>query len=155
MPHVSSYDDVFKNAYDKGVKEMPAELPELVKKIVDNFHEDVLTRLHYYIVDEMKPNIDRDICDHAAKVAESMISNALAGDDATIRNLFGFNEWYMTHLYAGKLPTQWALIDAIAKRNPDLFVNEKIAQQAAEIAELNNVIARQKDTIEYFRRGQL
>lgn len=154
-PYVSSYDQVFRDAFDKGIKEMPQDLSGLVKTIVDKLHEDVLSNLNYYIVDEMKSNIDREIQDHASKVASSMLANALAGDDREIRNLFGFNDWYMKHSYVNEhnKPTQWALIDAITARRPDLFVSERIAQRDVEIVKLNQRIANLNRQLDYMKNG--
>ena len=83
--------------------------------------------------------------------------NALAGDDQTIRNLFGFSDWYMKNLYMGKLPTQWGLIDAIAERKPEIFRDERIAQQQAQIKQLTQELNRVKNYWEGFEiteRGQ-
>ena len=150
-PFVSSYDEVFVNAFDKGIKEMPTDLSKLVTTMLDKFHEEVLSSLLNSIVDDMKGNLDREIMDYAAKVASSMLANALAGDSKEIRNLFGFNEWYMKYLYAGSRPTQWALIDAIVERRPDIIVDERIRQRDAEIAELNRTVGQLRQRIDHMQ----
>src|SRR6185437_13397980 len=149
QPFVSSYDQAFLDAFDKGIKEMPKDLSGLVKATLDRVHDDVLSSLQFYIQHDMQSNLDGEIRSHAAEVASSMLANALAGDDKEIRNLFGFNDWYMKHLYMGSTPTQWALIDAIVARRPDLFVDERIAQRDAEVRELNRQIANLKRRIEH------
>lgn len=148
-PFVSTYDEVFKEAFSKGIQEMPESLPGLVKDILDKVHEEVLQSLGNYIQDEMKSNMDREIMGFASEVTESMLSNALAGDSKEIRNLFGFNEWYMKHLYMGKKPTQWALIDALVARRPDLIIDERISQRDVEIQELNRQISNLQNRIDY------
>ena len=150
-PYVSAYDQVFLDAFDKGIKEMPQDLSGLVKTMLDKMHEEVLSSLQYYIADEMKSNLDLEIRDHASKVASSMLANALAGDDKEIRSLFGFNEWYMKHPYSGSRPTQWGPIDAITARRPDLFVSERIAQRDAEIADLNQRITNLTRQFDYMK----
>jgi hypothetical protein len=149
QPFVSSYDQAFLDAFDKGIKEMPQDLSGLVKATLDRVHEEVLSSLQFYIQDDMKSNLDREIRSHAADVASSMLANALAGDDKEIRNLFGFNDWYMKNLYLGREPTQWALIDAIVARRPDVFVDERIAQRDAEIQELNRRVANLMRRVEH------
>ncbi len=155
QPMVSSYDQVFMDAFDKGIKEMPDALPGLVKTMLDKVHEEVLTSLQYYIQDEMKSNLDAEIRDHASKVAESMLATALAGDSKEIRNLFGFNDWYMKHPFMGgdRLPTQWALIDAIVARRPDLFVDERIAQRDAKIHQLNHRVVNLTRQLDYVKNN--
>jgi hypothetical protein len=153
QPYVSSYDQVFMDAFDKGIKEMPQDLSDLVKVVLDKVHEDVLEKVRYYIMDDMKSNLDNDIRDHASNVASSMLANALAGDNKEIRNLFGFSDWYMKHLYIGDKPTQWALIDAIVARQPDLFVSERIAQRDAEIVNLNQQIANLARQLDYMKNN--
>jgi hypothetical protein len=149
QPFVSSYDQAFMDAFDKGIDQMPDKLPDLVKTLLDKVHEDVLDPLRNFIADEMKSILNAEIRDQAARVASSMLANALAGDSKEIRNLFGFSNWYMKHLYLGKYPTQWALIDAIVARRPDLFVDERIAQRDAEILNLNQEVTRLKQRLDY------
>ena len=142
-PYVSSYDEQFMEAFDRGVQQLPEDRIKVVKDIVDKIHEEVITQLHYYIEDDLKKNVDAQIRDHASKVASSMLANALAGDDQEIRKLFGFSDWYMK--YAGvnrDLPTQWALIDALIARRPDIFVDERIKQREREIAALTERVGR-------------
>lgn len=152
-PHVSSYDQAFIDAFDTRIKGMPQDVSAMVEEMLDKFHADVLTSLQYYIVDDMKSNLDAEIREHAAKVAESMLANALAGDSQEIRNLFGFNDWYMKHGYIGqgRRPTQWALIDAIVARRPDLFVDERIAQRDVEIQQLNQEVLRLGQRLDYMK----
>lgn len=142
-PFVSSYEEQFMEAFDRGIQQLPEDRTKVVKDIVDKIHEEVISQLHYYIEDDLKKNVDDQIRDHASKVASSMLANALAGDDQQIRKLFGFNDWYMK--YAGvnrDLPTQWALIDALVARRPDIFVDERITQRDAEIKNLTERVAR-------------
>ena len=123
------------------IRELGCERNKITDTICDAIQENVRYNTEEYLAESIKD----DITNRAAKVAESMLMNALAGDDSTIRNLFGFSDWYMRNLYSGRLPTQWALIDAIADRKPELFSDEKIKQQAAEIANLQREVARLKN----------
>jgi hypothetical protein len=136
-------------AFEKGAKEMPSDLSGIVKAMVDQVHDEALDQLTSYITDEMRSNINAEIRNQAASVASSMLANALAGDDRQIRTLFGFNDWYMKHLYSGSKPTQWALIDALVARRPDLFVSERIAQRDAEIGLLTQEVCRLKERLAY------
>ena len=111
-------------------------------------------RIEDYVRDEMGSNAAIGLRDTAARMAESMLSNALAGDDKTIRNLFGFNDWYMKTLYMGSLPTQWALIDAIVARCPDIFAEERVKQRDAEIVELNRKIANLTRQLEWLKNPE-
>lgn len=136
-PFVSSYEEQFMEAFDRGVQQLPEDRTKIVKDIVDKIHEEVITQLHYYIEDDLKKSLDDQIRDHASKVASSMLANALAGDDREIRNLFGFSDWYMKYAgVSGDLPTQWKLIDALVARRPDVFVDERIKQREREIVVL-------------------
>ena len=142
-PYVSSYDEQFMQAFDRGIQQLPESRTKVVKDIVDKIHEEVITQLHYYIEDDLKKNVDAQIRDHASKVASSMLANALAGDSQQLRTLFGFNDWYMK--YAGvnrDLPTQWALIDALVARRPDIFVDERIKQREREVVVLTERVQR-------------
>lgn len=154
--HVSSYEETIRAAFDKALDEFtPDDKNKLVKNLADTVCADVVDRVRDYIDDHLYQNIKGAVCQKAAEVAESMLRNALAGDDKTIRNLFGFNDWYMKHAYVGRLPTQWALIDAIIERKPELFAEERAAQQArhievltAENDRLKAELARQRDYYE-------
>ena len=74
-----------------------------------------------------------------------MLANALAGDDDTIKTLFGFNDWYLKHIgHFDNIPTQWKLIDAIVDRRPDVFFDERLKQRDAEIASLQSTVIRLK-----------
>lgn len=152
-PIVSSYETAFVEAFGRGISAMPDDHTKVIKDIVDKIHERVISDIENYIMDDMKSNINDSIRQEAASVASSMLADALAGDDKEIRSLFGFHEWYMKSPWRndGK-PTQWALIDAIVARRPDLFVDERIKQRdreievaKGEIARLNKYIERQRD----------
>lgn len=148
-PIVSSFDEKFMEAFGRGCDAIPSDQTKTIKKIIDQIHESVVSDLQYYIEEDLKQNMNHTIRDEASRVASSMLANALAGDDKEIRNLFGFNEWYMKHHFTfGTLPSQWALIDALVARRPDLFVSERIAQREAEISALQASVARQKEYIE-------
>jgi len=128
----------FEEALDVALVELPEKHTDMINNITDTICGAIQERVRECTVDYLADSIKEDISERAAKVAESMLMNALAGDDQTIRNLFDFNSYYMKNLYLGSLPTQWALIDAIAERNPKLFSDERIKQQAAQIVELRN-----------------
>lgn len=142
--YVSSYDETIRAAFDKALDEFtPDDKIKLVKKLADDVCVEVVDRVRDYIDDHLYPNIKEAVCSKAAEVAESMLRSALAGDDQAIRNLFGFNDWYMKHAYVGRLPTQWALIEAIAERNPELIASERIAQLTRE----NEILSREVDRL--------
>jgi hypothetical protein len=139
---------MFIEAFGRGVEELPEDKTQLVKDIVEKIHEQVIESIEEYIWNEMASKAADKLRDTAAKMAESMLSNALAGDDEAIRNLFGFNGWYMKSFYIGTRPKQWALIDAIVARRPDIFVDERVKQRDAEIVELNRRISLLKLQVE-------
>lgn len=142
-PHVSSYNERFMEAFGKGVDSLSDDKSQLIKDMVDKIHEEVISRIEYYVIDELKSNVDDALRSEAAKVASAMLADALAGDDETIRTLFGFNKHYMTHRWIGdRRPTQWDLIDAIVSRRPELFVNEALAQKDVEIKAQTAEVAR-------------
>lgn len=145
-PQVSAWHDEFREtfgkAFDAAMEAQPDRAP-LVKKLIDDIWESVVQQLQDSISDYLYENLKDRMCDSASKVAESMLTNALAGDSKELRNLFGFNEWYTKHLYSGRLPTQWALVDALALRHKDLIVDERIKQRDAEIAGLKQQISNQ------------
>lgn len=154
VPYVSSWDEefrtTFRKAFDRAIEEQPDRAP-LVKKLIDEIWEQVVTSLQDSISDYLYENMKDRICDAASKVAESMLANALAGDSKELRNLFGFNDWYMKHLYSGKLPTQWALIDALALRHKDLIVDERVKQRDAQLADKDAKIANLHRHVEYLK----
>lgn len=143
-PYVNSHDQAFVNAFGRGVERLPDDRTKLVKDIVDRVHEEVVSQVMHYVTEEMAGNAADALREEAAKMTSSMLANALAGDDKEIRNLFGFNEWYMRFSYLGILPKQWALIDAIVARRPDIFLDERLKQRDREITTLNADIARLK-----------
>lgn len=149
--YVSSYDEVFMQAFNKGVDTMPDKTKEIVKTLSDKIHDLVLDSLFYYIETDMKGNLDGAIRQEASKVCESMLRNALAGDSKELRNLFDFNDWYMKSLYAGQRPTQWALINALIAANPEVFVSEKIAQLTADVQQYQRENARLQEYIQNMR----
>lgn len=151
MVNVSSYEEVFRDAFDKAFGELPEQYPDLVKQVCDKIYEAVVERVRDDVRDYLAENIKDDLCRKAAEMAESMLMNALAGDDKEIRNLFGFSDWYMRHLYLGQLPTQWALIDAITDRRPDIFLDERIKQREAEILNLKNENQRIRQLAEHWQ----
>lgn len=136
------YVNRFQEALDVALGKLPEKHMDMIKKITDTICEAVQENVRYNTEEYLADSIKDDIAGRAAKVAESMLMNALAGDDKTIRNLFGFNDYYMKNLYLGRLPTEWALIDAIAERNPKIFSDEMIKQQAAQIEELQKTCDR-------------
>jgi hypothetical protein len=138
QPYVSPYHELIIEAFDSGFDaalnaERIVDRTALVKKLVDEIWEQAVTQLHNSIDDYLGENLKDATRRRAAEVAEHMLRDALAGDDKQLRNLFGFNEWYMKHAYSGNFPTQWALLDVLIARRPDLLVDEKIRQQAREI----------------------
>lgn len=151
MVYVSSYEDVLRDGLEEAISKLPENHKDMINKITDTICQEIQENVRYNTEAYLAESIKDDITSRAAKVAESMLMNALAGDDKTIRNLFGFNDWYMKNLYLGRsLPTQWALIDAIAKRNPDIFSDERISQQAAQIKALQAECTRLKNYWEGF-----
>ena len=138
QPYVSPYHEQIIEAFDSGFDaaldtERTIDRTALVKKLVEEIWETVLVHLHASIDDYLGENLKDATRRRAADVAEHMLRDALAGDDKQLRNLFGFNDWYMKHAYQGNFPTQWALLDVLMARRPDLMVDEKIKQQAREI----------------------
>lgn len=142
MPYVSPYADEIREALGKGFDAAFEAMPDraaLVKKLVDDVYDDVVSRVHTAIDEYLGENLRDALCGQAAKIAESMLMNALAGDDKELRNLFGFSDYYMKHAWAfAKLPSQWALVDALVQRHPALFVDERIAQRDTEIVLMRN-----------------
>ena len=145
MVYVSSYEDDLREGLAEAISKLPDEHKEMINKITDTICEAIQEKVRYNTEEYLAESIKDDICHRASKVAESMIMSALAGDDKEIKNLFGFNDWYMKNLYMGKLPREWALIDAIAERKPEIFHDEKIKQQEAQIVELQREVARLKN----------
>lgn len=151
-PTVSSFDIRFMEAFKAGCSVIPEDQSKTIKDILDKIHERVITDLEYYIAENIKENANYAIRYEASEVAKSMLMNALAGDDKEIRNLFGFNDWYMKHAWNGdKLPTQWALIDALVARRPDLFVDERIVQRDREIVLLREELTRTQSTLNTYK----
>ena len=150
-PFVSSFDEKFIAAFGRGIENLPEYQTKLVKDIVDKILTDVILMVESHIEEDMKRNMHEEIRSEAAKVAQSMLANAIAGNDKEIRNLFGFNEWYMKSAYVGDGPTQWKLIDALVARSPDIFVNEKILQQDKKIELLKYENIRLKASIQYMK----
>lgn len=151
-PLVSSYDEKFMEAFGRGALTIPENKAKIIKDMVEKIHEDVISQIEYYVIDELKMNVNGAIRQEASEVARSMLMNALAGDDKEIRNLFGFNEWYMKHVWNfDRLPTQWALIDALIDRRPELFVDERIKQREAEIEGLQAKLKRANEECERLR----
>ena len=151
-PVVSSFDKKFMAAFNSGCAAIPEDQSKTIKDVLDKIHERVISDLEYYIAENIKENASYAIRDEAAAVAKSMLMNALAGDDKEIRNLFGFNEWYMKHAYIGdRLPTQWALIDALMKRRPDVFTDERIAQRDCELALVRAQLTRTETALNSYK----
>jgi hypothetical protein len=152
-PYVSSYDDVFTKAFTGAIENVPWGQAVLVKDIVDQIQEQVVSSIENYVLDDMKRNLDDQIRGAASEVARSMVMNALAGDDETIRNLFGFTGWYMKHAWPySAMPTQWKLIDALVDRRPEIFLDERLAQRDREITQLKERVAQIGKTADHYRR---
>lgn len=138
QPYVSPYHELIIEAFDSGFDaaldaERMIDRTALVKKLVDEVWETAVSHLHASIDDYLGENLKDATKQRAAEVAEHMLRDALAGDDKQLRNLFGFNDWYMKHTYTGNFPTQWALLDVLIARRPDLMVDERIKQRDREI----------------------
>lgn len=142
MVYVTPYEEKLREGLEKAISEIPDDHKKMIDKITDTICESIQERVRSNTQEYLAASIQDDIFHRAAKVAESMLMNALAGEDKEIRNLFGFSDYYMKSLYLGKLPTQWALIDAIAKRNPKIFGDERIKQQEAQISDLQRELTR-------------
>lgn len=103
---VSPYDEQIRAGLDQALAELPQDYQKLIDTITDSICEAVQEKVRASTTDYLAESIKDDISRKAASVAESMLMNALAGNDAAIRNLFGFNDWYMRNLYLGDRPTQ-------------------------------------------------
>ena len=128
--------------FPDAMSEIPASLPKVIKLLLDKTFEEVATKIENYILENLRDKLKEEVKDVAAEVAESMLCSALAGDNQEIKNLFGFHSWYNQRAYVGKLPTQWALIDAIVARNPGLFESERIKQLETDVQYLKEENAR-------------
>lgn len=142
MVFVSPFEEQFTESLTKATEDLPEQYEELIKDIEDKIWNAVQDKLRDSTVHYLKDNMKDDILQHAAKVAESMISNALAGDDKTLRNLFGFSDWYMKNRYLGEHPREYKLLDMLVERHPDFFVNEKIKQLETDNKALNHELQR-------------
>lgn len=149
--HVSSYETTIRAAFDEALGALPEDKAKLIKGVTDKIGDEIIESLRESVDDYLFRAIKDDMCRIASEIAESMLRHAMAGDEQTIRNLFGFTEYYMRHAYVGRLPTQWALLDAIVERKPDLFRDEKLAQQARQIELLNTEIAQHKEANQRLR----
>ncbi|MDY3551461.1 hypothetical protein R5W24_000537 [Gemmata sp. JC717] len=154
MVYVSSYEEALRDGLAEALSSLPDDHKEMIDEITDMICEKVQEQVRYNTEAYLAESIKDDITTRAAKVAESMLMNALAGDDRTIRNLFGFNDWYMKSLYSGRLPTEWALIDAIIERKPELFLDERLKQNAALIKQLQAECARLRNYWEGYEVAQ-
>ena len=141
---VSSYDTALEESFRMGIQGLTASQEQILKESLDVLKEEVFERLlstmKQYLVENLQDEIRQAANNHAVGILES----ALAGDDETIRNLFGFYSIETRPIFQGRLPKQWALIDAIFKRNPQVFIDQKIAQQQAEIQQLRDDLARHR-----------
>lgn len=141
--YVSSYENKLREVIDNQIKDLEQPECDLVKKLCDTMHERIVQRMHDDMKDYFMSNLRDDICHEAARLAEMHIQTALTGDEKEIKNMFGFNDFYKEKpVYYGSHPYQWDLIDAISARNPGVFVNEKIEQQAGRIRQLEADLAR-------------
>ena len=142
MVSVSSYCDVFREAFSVSCEGMDENCEKIVDKIEDLIWRSVQEKVRENTLNYLEENIKDDICQKAAKVAESMLANAIAGDDTTLRNLFGFSEWYMKNLYVGEYPTQYELIDMLVRRHPEFFQKERERQLLKRIELLTKELKR-------------
>ncbi len=142
MVYVSSYENHLRDGLDTALNKLPEEYLESINKITDIIIDQCQEKIRFYTEEYLAESIKEDIMNRAAKVAESMIMNALAGDQREIRNLFGFNDWYMKHAYVGNLPREWKLIEEIVKRMPEVFVDEKIKQLETQVKNLEKECVR-------------
>ena len=154
-PFVSSYSAALAEAFGRGFEEIPCDKVAIVKKIVEEIHTEVLDKIEDRMRESMLTQLNDKIRHTASSIASSMLANALCGDDKEIKNLFGFNDWYLKHScsFSG-LPSQWKLIDAIVHRRPDIFVDERIKQRDAEITDLKASVSRLKDRLDYLVSGE-
>jgi hypothetical protein len=150
--NISPYTATIQEAFNLAVSDLPDDHTKLVDDIVDKIGEQVLEKVRDNARNYLLENISDDIQRAAATVAESMLMNAMAGDKKELRNLFGFSDWYMNYLYLGDYPREYQLLDMLIERNPDIFINEKIAQLTAanehykkEINRLRDYIAKLKE----------
>lgn len=134
LPFVSSYDDAVRKAFDAFEFK---DKEKIVTTLVDEIIEQVVDKARDEISSSLLADIQDDICRRAARIASSMLADALAGNDEQIRSLFGFDDYYLQHRFSdSRFPTQWNLIEAIAARRPDLFVDERIKQLEWKLGEL-------------------
>lgn len=143
--YVSSYEESLRDGLDKALSQLPEDHKKMIDKITDTICEAIQENVRYNTETYLAESIKDDITSRAAKVAESMLMNAIAGDDKEIKNLFGFNDWYMKNLYMGKLPREWSLIEAIVERKPEIFIDERFKQKDAQIANLQREVAQLKN----------
>lgn len=143
--YISSYEAKLRELVDREIKDLEDPESDLIKKLCDTMHERIVQRMHDEMKDYFISNLRDDLCREASRMAEERIEAVLSGDDDEIKNLFGFHRHYKDRpVYDGRHPHQWDLIDSITARNPGLFINEKIEQQAGYIEQLESDLARHK-----------
>ncbi len=135
---ISLYEEIIRDAVDKALgNKLPFDREKIIKEYTDKMCYEVIDGIRDYITDEFFENVKDDICRKAAEVLTSMLKDALAGDDETLKNLFGFRYEYLHFRFIPyntyNLPTQVNLINTIVKANPNIFVNEKIKQLEWEL----------------------
>ncbi len=144
MVYVNSYEEIFRDGLENALSKLPSDYLESINKITDAIFEQCQEKIRYETETYLAESIKEDIANRAAKVAESMLMNALAGDEKEIRNLFGFNDWYMKHAYIGNLPREWKIMEEIIKKRPDVFIDEKIKQLEKQVKILEKECLRLK-----------
>lgn len=140
--YVGSFEKAFRDAFSETLAELEAEpFEDQVKKIADKLGEVVLDRVHDDIRDRLISSVGDSICEKASEVAARMLENALAGDDRTLRKLFGFYTYPTAYQFSawGTRPQRWSLIEALMARSPEFFQNERIGQLEGEVAEYKRI----------------
>ena len=145
--YVSTYDPIFRKAFEGACAGFDETAQAVLSDKFAKCMREALYELQGDIENNMASNMEDELCRRAASVAEQMIQAALAGDDKTIRNLFGFYDGYHSEVYPSdllryNLPQQWRLVNAIVVANPTLFQDERFRQQESTIESLRAEVAK-------------
>lgn len=134
------------------VEEVSSETEDLVNHLVDKMVSDIHDKLFEKVSNRLFDHLIESVQDRidivASDGASAILAKALQGDDKTLKDLFGFSDWYLNRssiIFEFRDLTQVKLIEYLIKTYPQFFIDEAFKQK-------DTILNLHKDEIERLKQ---
>lgn len=145
-PHVSTSEPEFDPIADAIAKMDVTPLKDFIDAHVKRGYDELTTLLWDAVETNLASDSSANLTYRAAAVAERYIAEALAGDDARLRQIFGISGIPQTSwaLVQGRYGSSGNLFRELVIRHPDVLRDEVVKELGEEVAALKDELAKLK-----------